>query len=236
MKFRVAVGERVPLQLFVGQEFKGNTALYNPEQFERYVYSGPGGEQPVAGIVGDDPAGAIAIGAPGLYVVGYHSKEFDVTFDSFAEFEKYLVAEGLERNLALAGKRWKLSRGVLELYTRCAKSLISGPRAEADAADRVFGFPLELVAETNPYRQHDLHLRLLYRGRPLEGALVVAFNKAEPSAKLKARTDKEGRVTFTLPRAGVWLVTSVHMIPTPWYARADWESFWASLTFDSPRR
>jgi uncharacterized GH25 family protein len=79
-----------------------------------------------------------------------------------------------------------------------------------------------------------LRLQLRYLGRPLENALVVAFNKADPLTKLKARTDAAGHATFKLARPGVWLVTSVHMIPQPWYVRADWESFWASLTFERP--
>ena len=234
LKFRVTKGEKVPLQLLVGQEFKGNAALYNPEQFERYVYTGLGGERPVVGELGDDPAGTVAISGPGLYVVGFYSKKFDVTFNTFQEFEPYLIKEGLERNLTLARKRSGVRGGILELYTRCAKSLIASAQADAGQADYVFGFPLELVAETNPYKQKDLQLRLLYRGQPLEGALVVAFNKADPLTKLKARTDHAGRVIFKLPRAGVWLVTSVHQIPTSLFARADWESFWASLTFERP--
>jgi uncharacterized GH25 family protein len=94
--------------------------------------------------------------------------------------------------------------------------------------------PLELVAETDPYRTHALRLRLLYEGKPLAGALVVVFNKAEPLAKLKARTDDNGRVEFTLPRSGIWLVTSVHMIPASFFSGYDWQSLWASLTFERP--
>ncbi len=234
-KFRAQPGETIALQLLVGQNFQGNTALYNPGQFERYVYTGTGGgEHTVPGVVGDDPAGSVTIAGPGLTVVGYHSKKFDVTFDTLPEFEQYLAKEGLERNLERARKR---GRGnILELYSRCAKTLIAAPQAEAASADRVFGFPLELVAETNPYRQNDLRLRLLYRGQPLAGALVIAFNKTEPLTKYREHTDKEGRVVFKLARAGVWLVTSVHQIPTPWYVSADWESFWASLTFELPAR
>ncbi len=234
VKFHGAVGDNIPLRLLVGQDFKGNSALYNPEYFERYIYTSSNGEQPVTGTIGDDPAGSMAISGPGLYLVGFYSKKFDVTFDTLREFEQYLNKEGLERNLSLAQKHAGSRAGILELYTRCAKSLIAGPHAATASADRALGFPLELIAETNPYRQGDLHLRLLYRSQPLEGALVVAFNKATPLTKLKGRTDKDGRVVFKLPRAGVWLVTSVHQIPTPWYVRADWESFWASLTFERP--
>jgi len=37
-----------------------------------------------------------------------------------------------------------------------------------------------------------------------------------------------------LPRPGVWLVKVVHMVPAPKDTGADWESLWASLTFEIP--
>src|SRR5437867_2822730 len=55
LTFRTTTGATIPLQLLVGQDFKGNAALYNPEQFERYVAVGAGGERPITGTVGDDP-------------------------------------------------------------------------------------------------------------------------------------------------------------------------------------
>jgi uncharacterized GH25 family protein len=51
---------------------------------------------------------------------------------------------------------------------------------------------------------------------------------------LSARSDKDGRVRFRLPRAGMWMVKAVHMIAAQPDAQADWQSFWASLTFDLP--
>lgn len=233
--FRPAPGTNVPLRLLVGQHFKGETALYVPEKFERYMYVGPNGEDKVKGMLGDDPAGTVAIKGAGLYVAGYYSKKFEVTFDSQAEFEQYLAMEGLERNLGLSRRRASLRSGILEIYTRCAKSLMQAGNG-ADQTDRVLGFPLELIAEKNPYRgERALPLRLVYEGKPLEGALVVAFNKQTPLDKLKLHTDKEGRVVFQLDKPGVWLITSVHMIPRPLLSRGDWESFWASLTFELPR-
>lgn len=233
--FRPAAGASVPLRLLVGQHFKGEPALYMPERFERYLYVGPSGEQPVKGTLGDDPAGTVSVKEAGLYVVGYYSKKFDVTFDSMAEFEQYLAMEGLERHLTLARRRASLRSGILEIYTRCAKSLIQAG-ASASKADQVLGFPLELVAEKSPYRgERALPLRLMYQGKPLEGALVVAFNKQTPLDKLKLHTDKDGRVVFQLNKPGVWLITSVHMVPTSLLSRGDWESFWASLTFELPR-
>src|SRR5687768_14702927 len=62
IKFQAPAGTTVPLMLRVGQDFKGDPALYLPEQFERYVVAVNGAQQPVAGKLGDDPAGSIVVG------------------------------------------------------------------------------------------------------------------------------------------------------------------------------
>ena len=235
--FRPVTGSKVPLRLYVGQNFSGASTIYLPDTFERYVYAGPDGEKKVPGIAGDDPAGTIAITRLGLYVVGYRSTLFSVTFDNLPEFEKYLEKEGLERVRSLqaygAGTKNKIIR---ENYSRSAKALVMAGRPDnSTQPDRALGLRLELVAEKNPYLAARVPVRLLYEGQPLEGALVVAFNKAEPLKKLKARTDKDGRVQMEFMRPGTWLVTSVHMFPASAKSGADWESVWASLTFERPR-
>jgi len=37
---------------------------------------------------------------------------------------------------------------------------------------------------------------------------------------------------LALPCAGVWLIKSVHMVRASFFAREDWDSYWASLTFE----
>jgi len=231
--FRPAVGQKVPVHLYVGMDFKGDPAPYIPEWFERYVYVNAQGEKPVPGLPGDDPAGTVPITAAGLTVIGYRSTKFSVSFDTAEEFEKYLIKEGLERNLTLL--KGKPSQGkITENYSRCAKALVMNGTATT-AADRVLGFRIELVAEKSPYAgTGPVPFRLLYENRPLAGALVVAFNKAAPLDKLKARTDPDGRVIFDIKRRGTWLVTAVHMIPAPRGSEAQWESIWASLSFERP--
>src|SRR5688572_28877391 len=101
--------------------------------------------------------------------------------------------------------------------------------------DRPLGFTLELVAERNPAAMgagQELPVRLTYEQRALPGVLVVAINRGHPSEKLSARSDKDGRVRFRLPRGGMWLVKAVHMIEAPAGADAEWISYWASLTFE----
>ena len=116
-----------------------------------------------------------------------------------------------------------------------AKSLaLSGPARPTDG-DRPLGFRLELIADGSPYRlrsNEELSFRLLYEGRPLAGALVAAVNRLHPGAKLSSRSDTNGRVRFPLAHEGTWLIRAVHMVPAPAGSGADWESIWASLTFE----
>ena len=235
--FRAAIGAKVALNLHVGQDFKGDSVIFSDEYFNRYVVGSAAGEKKVDGTLGDEPAGTITIARPGLHTVLYDSKKFDVAFDDFNKFRDYLKDEGLDRQLILAQAKYGKGGKILEIYSRCAKALIAGPQADAEAPDRNFNCALELIPETNPYRlsgSGEVKLRLLYKNAPVEGVLVVAFNKADPLTKLKLRTDKDGRIAFNLPRPGVWLVKAVHMVVPARLIRGDWESFWASLTFEVP--
>jgi uncharacterized GH25 family protein len=232
--FRPAVGAKVPLRLYVGQDFRGESQIFLPELFRRYAVLDPGGERAVTGTAGDDPAGHFTPARAGLHVVVYHSSLATVNFESRAEFERYLDKEGLEGVRALPGYERLVNRKpIRERYSRCAKSLVSvGPAADAD---RVVGLPLELVAERNPAAggpRGDFPVRLLLHGEPLPGALVIAFQRTSPLTRLSARTDADGRARLPLARPGPWLVSAVHLAPAPRLAREEWESLWASLTFE----
>jgi uncharacterized GH25 family protein len=99
----------------------------------------------------------------------------------------------------------------------------------------VLGFTLELVPEKNPYslRPGDtLPVRLLFRGQPLAGALVHAALHGQPDAGASARTGPDGRAKLKLSRDGFWMIKAVEMGPAPQGVDADWQSLWASLTFE----
>jgi len=169
-----------------------------------------------------------------LLVIGYRSNPSAVELPA-EKFNQYLKDEGLDAVAGLRARRNETGAAARELFSRCAKSLVlSGSPSEAQG-DRLLGFTLELVAERNPYAipaGQDLPVRLTYQNRPLAGALVVAMNSLNPSEKLAARTDNEGRVRFRLRPGGMWLVKAVHMIQAPAGTNAEWESLWASLTFE----
>lgn len=218
-------GELVKLKLWVGEHLGGETLPRNEAQIESFTAIGRGIEAPVLGIDGADPAGILRPQAPGGLVIAYRSLRSAVTLDP-PKFQAYLALEGLPP--VPPGR---------EVFSRCAKSLLTiGGRGDPSFTKPV-GLTLELIPDADPTTLAPgarLAVRLLYQGKPLAGALVMALDAVDAKAPQQVRSDKDGRASFTLPRAGAWLVKAVHMIPAPRDAGADWESFWASLTFAVP--
>jgi uncharacterized GH25 family protein len=234
--FAPPVGKIVGLRLRVGQDFLGDPLPRDPALIDQFIAIDAEDTRPIVGRDGADPAGLVRMAAPGLMVVGYHSKPSPVVLTA-QKFNQYLSEEGLDAIAALRAKKGDTNAEARELFVRCAKSLLlAGPAAESQM-DRTLGFPLELIADRNPYlvkTGESLSMRLTYKNQPLPGALIIALNQRDPMAKVSARSDKAGRVQLRLSQPGPWLVKAVHMIPAAAGSDHQWESFWASLTFEMP--
>lgn len=215
-------GELVQLKLKVGEHLGGETLPRNEAGIESFAAFRGAKESPVLGIDGSDPAGLVRPGTEGGLVIAYRSLRSPLAQEP-ERFAAFLDLEGLPR--VKPGR---------EVFSRCAKSLLAvGGHGDPSFLQPV-GLTLELVPESDPYALAPgapFTVRLLYEGRPLAGALVMALDVADAGAPQKVRSDKDGRVRFTLARPGAWLIKAVHMVPAPRGTGADWESFWASLTF-----
>ena len=214
------------------------------DQILRFLIHDGDQERPVIGRDGADPAGLLRPPSSGLQVIGYQSTPafIELQADTFAS---YLAEKGLDHVRDFRTQWGETHKNGTERYTRCLKSLIAvGPQG-TQGNDQRLGFPLELIAEDNPYQRQagtDFSLQLLFKGKPLAGALVKATLLQDPNhapSPLTVRTNEAGRATFHLTSSGTWLMTVVHMLRATTQvgntgSEADWESFWASITFALP--
>jgi uncharacterized protein DUF4198 len=237
--FTPKAGATLPVRLRVGEKLHGDSVPRNPQRIESFDAVVPSGRIPIEGAEGADPAGGVKLESPGLAVLVYRSRASFLEMTG-PDFEKYLAEEGLDTILRSRAERGESAKPAREIYSRCAKSLVAvgGVATGAGiAVDRVLGLPLELIPERNPYELplgRGLPVRLIYHDQPLAGALVVAVARDAPDAAVSARTDAAGRAQIVLTRPGVWLIKTVHMAEAADRKAADWESLWATLTFEVP--
>ncbi len=238
-KFQLAPNAPVLLELRVGDHFRGEIFPRHSAHIESFQVVTPSDERrPIPGLEGRNPAGVFRFDAPGIFVVSYRSRHSFLSMEP-AKFRSYLAEEGLDQVSSQLAESDQPAVRVREAFSRCAKALIlvgeSAGGTESTPADRRIGLPLELVAETNPFRLAgggELRLRVYFGDAPIRGVLVAALARS-PEQRIAARSDAEGLFTLRLT-PGVWLVKTVHMVPAEAGLDADWKSLWASLTLEIP--
>lgn len=234
--YSIAQGDQIRAEIRVGQDFKGDAFPFIASRFVTFERHDQLGDSDVEGTAGDLPALSATPRTEGLTLFTYLSTENRITFVDWEKFTGYLDYEGLTAIAARHDARGLPRDRISEIYIRCAKTLVNvGP--EATGQDRATGLPLELVAEQNPGTLtpgQTIRFRLLWQGAALSDTQVALFAKSSdtPEAtRTLTRTDADGHVSFTLPAPGSYMAASVHMIEPAADGKADWQSFWASLTF-----
>jgi uncharacterized GH25 family protein len=233
-------GSILPVHVVVGSGLERSPFLREEEHIKRFVLVGPGGEKPLVGRPGDDPAGYVRLDQLGFLIVGYRSNPARIDLEA-EKFTAYLREEGLESVIEERDERGEALAAGRESYSRCAKAVLTvGPRP-SEGFDRRLGFDLEIVPEVDPTHLarrdgtstfEPLSVRVFHGEQGAAGILVGARNLDDPSVTLHVRADEEGRARLELPCAGRWLVKAVHMERAPAGSDHEWSSLWASLTFD----
>ena len=222
--FTPASGDVVALRLKVGEGFEGETVPRRTGRIERFFARSATGEVEVAGQDGHDPAGVLTVHGAGTTVVAYRSRPLRIELDA-QKFESYLREEGLEHVIAARRARGESSKRGVEIYSRAVKSLLHS--GSGSPVDEMLGLRLEMIRRGESFQ-------VLFEGKPLPAALVVAVRRGAADDALRMRSDGTGTVTFSGLAKGEWLVKTVHMIPAPASVDADWESLWTSTTFAVP--
>ncbi len=230
--FRPAVGALVSVGLRVCDLPQLEPVPRRADRIEKFFVAWPGGEEPVRGEDGADPAGTFTPGQPGLYVIAYRSKPSRIELNA-EKFESYLREVGLDRVIDERAASGQSAQPGREIYSRCAKSLVVAGDPAPASADKALGMRLELIVRDMPQGDAPrgaMGVQLLFEGKPCEGVLVKAWGPDRAAKPLTARSDRDGLVKLPVTGAGSWVVTAVHMIAAPSDSNADWESLWASLT------
>lgn len=230
--FTPAKGMRLLIRLLVGHDQEIDEVERKPERIVSFALHGAGKSETIQGRAKDKPAGKIQMGGDGIYTIVYQSTHAYIELEADA-FTRYLGDEGLEHVIEERARLGESDRKGQESYARYCKALVRVGNAQK-GFDRKIGLPIELVALTNPFtagKGKKLRFALEFEGEPLANALVELVSLDDLTRKFQARTGKDGRVSFTMPGPGKWMVATTHMRRAPKALKGDWQSFWASLAF-----
>ncbi|MFN0101072.1 MAG: DUF4198 domain-containing protein [Bryobacteraceae bacterium] len=152
------------------------------------------------------------------------------------QFRSYLEHENLTNALQWREAHGETRKPGRERYSKYVKSLILAGKPDAYFRERT-GLTIEIIPEIDPYSLRPgatLPVQVLFRGAP---AVDVAVESAwlvngKSEMLVVGRTDANGRVTIPVKAAGPHRLHAIVMERCAEPKIADWESFWASLTFE----
>jgi uncharacterized GH25 family protein len=153
-----------------------------------------------------------------------------------AKFTAYLKDEGLTDTIAWRAQHGESDNAGKERYSKYAKAILRSGQANGFASHAV-GYVIEIVPEADPYALKpgdSLPVQVLFRGQPAAGLEIESAwaNTTGNQATVVGRTGADGRMRVPLAAAGRWRLHTIKMERCAEQAAADWESFWASLTFE----
>lgn len=152
------------------------------------------------------------------------------------KFEEYLQHEGLDDILAWRKAHGESAKPGREMYSKYVKALALVGKGSKDWGAPA-GLAIEFVPLADPYSIKPggmLPVRVLFQGKPMAGLPIEAASAVRGKAEKKmiGKTDGKGEITIPITRAGLWKLHTIRMERRADTKAADWESYWASLTFE----
>lgn len=237
--YRVEPRVETPLTLQVGHGPMRQRSQIPSRRIVRFAAVGPDGRATDlrGGLRLGEAArdGTLKFDQPGTQVVVFETDSAAQSHLPALRFNDYLAAEGLTPAIALRARTGRTGAEGSEAYGRVSKAIVQvGSGGGQGQVTRPVGLPLEIVPEVSPYalpRPSALPVRVIYRGRPLAGALVKLTDLAHDVAPVEThRTDGAGRARFAMPKAGTWLLNVIWTRPLEG-AETDFETTFSSLSF-----
>lgn len=228
--FQVKPGERIAIALHVGDSFPESEGPMDPARIRdaRLSDGTPIGD---FAIIGKITLGYAKAMSPGSLSASLSSAPKFLQMAP-AKFEEYLREEGLDPVIAWRKENGESMKPGREMYSKYAKTLLVSGSPSADFG-KPAGLLFEFVPESDPaglQAGDRLPARLLFRGAPA-ARVQVQISDESGKAAIAGRTDDAGRIEIAIPQSGRLRLHAVIMERAANKQQADWESFWASLTF-----
>jgi len=219
-----------------GDEFPEASSPTKPERLRNTRLVSKAGKAEFQNITAEAKrtTATVHVPGPGLAILTANTIPNFIELDA-AKFRSYLEHENLTETIKWRDANGELKKPGRERYSKYVKSMI-----RVETTDNFYqtntGLTIEIIPEADPYSLRPgqlLPVQVLFRGKPAVDVAVESAWLEHGKAKMDniGRTDKQGRIQIPIKSIGPHRLHAIVMERCAEPKVADWESFWASLTF-----
>lgn len=234
-KFIYKRGETINIRFRLGQQFQGHNWFGNASRITSLRFY-------MANIKDDLSANMSLYQGDSLQLAMFDEGTAMVTFQSTNSFVKmkanyfneYLAKDALSDAIAYRKENNDMQKAGKEFYQRSAKTLFQVGLKMNNCYRLTTSLPLDIIPQSNPYairNNQAMAVRVLFNKKPFKNQCVRLWHRVNNKTVLKDfRTNASGIFTFRLQKAGRFMISAVAMTHLE-KGKADWQSYWGSLTW-----
>lgn len=236
-KFIYERTEAINLKFLVGENFNGNNWNGDKDNVNCLcLYYEDAVDKNLASDLGTDNGDSLQLAMidEGTVMITLNTRNSFKNI-SAKEFNAYLEENNFSEALLYRSQHHDTLKNGMENYQRSVKTIFQ----VGDRYTKVYGkkttLPLDIVPLDHPYNFSEIanfKLAVYFRGEKLKNASIKVWHKVDNKVtEQEYNTNDEGEANFMLSPEGEWMVSCVKMLPTEADPRADWQTYWGSLTW-----
>lgn len=235
-KFIYQRGEKINIRFFAGENFEGENWKGNNEKIQslKLYFDDVSDDLSKYFSKGKGDSVELTILDEGTNLFAFNSTNFYIETEA-ARFNEYLEENGLINAIENRKLNNETGSNSREFFQHCSKTLIQVGNKKDKTFSVSTGLPVDIIPLSNPYSLKDtdsLSVKILFRDRPLANTLIRIWRRLDDkSIKSELTTNDNGEIKFPVSTSGNWMISTVKMERLQNDPNAQWQSYWASLTW-----
>ncbi len=236
-RFVTPAGQPLRVVFQNGDEFPKASSATKPERLRNTRLISKAGQAEFDKITAGatETTASVQVPGPGIAILTASTIPNFIQLDP-KKFLSYLEHENLTNAIEWRRQHGEATKPGRERYSKYVKSLIRAGQSDGYYQEKT-GLTIEIIPEADPYALQPgqtLPVQVLFRGKPAVDVAVESAWLEAGKSKMETigRTDAQGRIRIVVKARGPHRLHAIVMERCAEPQVADWESFWASLTFE----
>lgn len=151
------------------------------------------------------------------------------------KFNAYLLEDGLQAAIDYRKQHNETDSIGREFYQRSVKTIVQVGALKTEVYKKQTTLPVDIIPLSHPYKLDNgdtLKVKVLFRGESLANTKIRTWHKLLGKVTDSSfMTNDNGEISFPVNTTGEWMVSCVTMIRLTDDPKAQWQSYWGSLTW-----
>ncbi|QNA45312.1 DUF4198 domain-containing protein [Lacibacter sediminis] len=151
------------------------------------------------------------------------------------KFNAYLSEDGLQSAIDYRKQHNETDSPGCELYQRSVKTIVQVGALKTAVFKKQTTLPVDIIPLSHPYQLKNgdsLTVKIFFKNEPLVNSKIRVWHKLMGRVvDTSFMSNEKGEISFTVSTTGEWMVSCVQMIRLTDDPKAQWQSYWGSLTW-----